>query len=300
MALFLLFLLAAAFFAAGYFFTRIAVYPKVIPYDETRRREIEGGKFTAQEFDAWPCEEHRIRSPFGYDLHAQYYPIVGSQKTVVIVHGITWSLFGSVKYMPIFRKRGFNVLIFDNRFHGLSGGRNCTFGFYEKHDLKAVVNWAVARLGTGGIVGTHGESLGAATVLQHAGIDARLSFVIADCPYSDLTPLFAYRLKMDYHLPSIPLLNVASMVCDLLTGMKFSDVRPIEVVRNVKTPILFCHGQQDDYIPPSMSVDMHTAKRNGISRLYLAPNAKHAEAYWHNQAEYDQKVGEFLAEIGLE
>jgi uncharacterized protein len=294
-----IFILLAMLVVGGFVFAGIAVYPRVIPYEETRRREIEAGKIIPAEFDAWPKEEFYLPSPYGYRLHGLYFPLPGARKTVVIVHGITWSLFGSVKYMSIFRKRGFNILIYDHRMHGLSGGKNCTFGFYEKYDLKALVDWVEQRQGPGEVIGTHGESLGGGTVLQHAAIDTRLSFVIADCAYSDLFRLFAYRGKAQYHLPVFPMINFASLGSFFLTGMKFSDVRPLEGIRQVETPILFCTGAQDDYVPAQMSVEMQRAKQCGISRLYMAPNARHAEAYWNNQAEYDQKVGDFLAEIGL-
>ena len=72
---------------------------------------------------------------------------------------------------------------------------------------------------------------------------------------------------------------------------------PVAGIPKIKAPILFCHGQQDDYIPTRMSVEMHRAKTVGIARLYLAPNAKHAQAFWNNQQEYDRVVGEFLEEV---
>jgi fermentation-respiration switch protein FrsA (DUF1100 family) len=48
-----------------------------------------------------------------------------------------------------------------------------------------------------------------------------------------------------------------------------------------------------------MSVDMHQARVSGPSRLYLAPGAKHAEAYSSNPIEYENQVAAFLAEIGV-
>jgi fermentation-respiration switch protein FrsA (DUF1100 family) len=109
----------------------------------------------------------------------------------------------------------------------------------------------------------------------------------------------AYRVRQDYHLPAFPLLESASLMCYLLTGMRFSDVRPIAAIHDVSIPILFCHGAQDDYIPPQMSMEMVRAKQNGLARLYLAPNARHAESYWNNRVEYERVVGEFLTEAGL-
>jgi dipeptidyl aminopeptidase/acylaminoacyl peptidase len=281
------------------YFTLVAIYPHTRKPEETYQLELQDHKFDEAKYQALPKEEFRLRSPYGYDLYGIYIPLDSARKTVVIVHGITYTLFGSVKYMDMFRKRGFNVLMFDNRFHGRSGGKNCTFGYYEKQDLKAMVDWAFERLGAGGKVGTMGESLGAATVLQNVSIDPRLSFVVADCPYSDLIQLFTYRLKEDYHLPPFPLLKISSWFSHFISGMSYEEVSPIQGIRQVSTPIFFAHGKDDDYIPPQMSVDMFNAKQTGVRKLYLAPNARHAQAYWKNPEEYDQKMGEFLGEVGI-
>ncbi len=64
--------------------------------------------------------------------------------------------------------------------------------------------------------------------------------------------------------------------------------------------MFFTHGLNDRYILPQMSVDLYNAKSNGIRKLYLAPNAGHAEALWKNPVEYDEKLEEFLNEVGIE
>ncbi|HPH95461.1 MAG TPA: alpha/beta hydrolase [Anaerolineaceae bacterium] len=283
----------------GLFFASKIIYPHTFSYEQTRQWDVEAGKINEKEFDSWSREEILIPSPYGYNLYGQYFPLPGSKKTAIIAHGITYTIYGSVKYMKLFRNRGFNVLLYDHRNHGRSGGKNTTFGYYEKEDLKSVVDWALNRLGPGGKVGTHGESMGAAIVLQHAAIDPRLSFVVADCPFSTLEGQLTYRLGVEYHLPPFPMLNLADFFCWLQTGMKIKEVSPISAVRQFSTPLLLAHGKDDDYIPPAMSQALYDAKTNGLRQLYLAPNAKHAEAFWKNPVEYDQKVGEFLTQIGL-
>lgn len=297
-ALIFIILLLLFVLAGGYYFARIMVYPRVHDSQYTYDHELSEGKIKEPDFTDLPKREIRLQSPFGYELFGIYIPFGGSNKTVVLVHGITWSLFGMVKYMWMFRRRGFNLLLYDHRNHGRSGGNNTTFGFYEKHDLKGVVDWAFAQLPQGGTVGTMGESLGAATALQEASLDPRLAFVVADCPFSDFEALVKYRKAHDYpYLPDFPLLQIARWFTHRMTGFRPADARPIEGIPQIQTPILFCHGQMDGYIPPQMSINMHQAKIQGISRLYLAPNAKHAQSFWTNPEEYDQVVGEFLDEV---
>lgn len=291
--------IVVALLAAGYYFVRVLIYPKVYPFNQTQSLSVEWGWLDEEQYLPWPKEEFTIRSPFGYDLAAVYHPVNGSRRTLVISHGITFSRWGSVKYAMLFYKRGYNILVYDLRHHGMSGGPNTSFGFYEKEDLKRVVDWAFERLGPGGVVGTLGESLGAATTLQHAGIDPRIAFAVADCSYSSLPELLAYRLRMDYHLPPFPLLNIASFFTLRMAGWGLDQASPLTYIPNIQTPLFFIHGQQDTYILPRMSVDMYEAKRQGVRKLYLAPGAGHAEALVKNPRDYDRQIGEFLEEIHL-
>ncbi|MAT42593.1 MAG: alpha/beta hydrolase [Anaerolineaceae bacterium] len=284
---------------AGYYFSRQVIYPKTFPWKKTYEIEVENGKIDPQTYQSWEKEEIIIRSPNGYDLFGIYLPFPKSTQTVIISHGITFTLFGSVKYIKIFRNLGLNVLIYDLRNHGRSEGKNTTYGLYEKYDLKACVDWVFKRNGESGAVGTMGESMGAAISLEHAAIDPRIDFVIADCPFSDLTKILTYRLKQEYHLPPFPLIPLSNWFSKQLAGLNYKNVSPIEEVKSIKTPILFIHGMNDDYIQPEDSEAMFLAKIEGVKQLYLAPNAGHAQAYWLNQEEYTQKVQNFLREINF-
>lgn len=288
-------MLAVVLFAGSYHFSNVALKPKTFDYDETYNIELERGRIVKEEFEALQKDEVFIKSPYGYAIHGFYFPNGTSKKTVIFAHGITYTLYGSVKYIDMFIKRGFNILIYDHRFHGRSGGNYCSFGYYEKYDLKACTDWVLALNGEDSIVGLHGESMGAATVLQNLKIDDRIAFCIADCPYSSLTGILKHRLKVDFHLPGFPLMSLASLVSKLRFQIFFRDVSPIEDIKNVKTPIFFIHGEKDTYIPKQMSIDMYNTKQ-GKKKLYIAPNADHAQAYLENKEEYNKLVDEFLQE----
>lgn len=293
MLLVILGVVCVALFALGWYFSGQVIRPKIYAVDETYRIEVEAGKLIPAEFEALPRREVTIRSPFGYDLFGLYFPIENARGVVIVCHGITFSLYGSVKYLPLFRPRGFDVLLIDHRHHGRSGGDNSTFGYFEKHDLSAWADWVCETLGPQTPIGLHGESFGAAVMIQAMAIDSRFAFGIADCAFSDLTDLLSHRLRQDFRLPAWPCVPVASAITKLRAGFRFTDISPCRDVASIVAPILFVHGEADQFTPARMSRELFNAKPDR-KQLYLVPQADHAEAYWRDRAEYDRVVGEFL------
>ncbi len=284
------------FAAAGWYFSGLVVNPRIKTYDETYQIEISKGRINKTQFESLPFEDVYIDSPHGYRLHALYLAAANSRKTIIFAHGFSFSLLGSVKYMDIFRRLGFNVLMYDHRHHGKSGGDNVTFGYREADDLKAVVSFALAKLGGQGIIGIHGESIGAAVALQHAAIDSRAAFYISDGSFTTLPELLKFRLKADFGLPAFPLYHIASLFARLRAGFFFEDIAPIEAIEHAQAPILFIHGGADTYIPTEMGKRFFDAYR-GKKALYICPGAKHSESFWTDKKEYEKRVKEFVTSL---
>ena len=133
--LWIIFLVILFLTAAGTYFALRILKPQVQSPDQSFQAEILAGKFSDEFYQSLSRQEVWIPSPYGYRLHGIYLPLEGSHKTVVITHGIETTLYASMKYADMFRSMGFNILLYDLRNHGLSGGKNTTFGYYEKYDL---------------------------------------------------------------------------------------------------------------------------------------------------------------------
>lgn len=292
----LLGLLVFLLLAGGLYLALQVVHPERYSVEETYRTEIEKGRMSESEWLSWERQEITISSPYGYGLFGIYLPLAGADRTVIIAHGITYTLFGSVKYVGLFRERGFNVLLYDHRNHGRSGGRWSTFGHYEKRDLAAWMVWAKDRLTGEGLLGVMGESFGAAVAIQCLAETPGAAFLICDSSFSDLTDLLAHRLMVDYRAPVFPLLPLASLWSRVLTGMAFKDISPVRDVARFAIPCLFIHGLEDKLTPAQMSETLYAAKTMGKRALYLVPGADHAESFSRDSRAYEAQVARFLAD----
>ncbi|MFD3447864.1 alpha/beta hydrolase [Microbacteriaceae bacterium 4G12] len=286
-------MIVAGILGACFFFTNQIMYMRKKTEDEILKREA-GTHFDLTEFEALPKEEVWIASQFGYNIHGYYIPAANSKKFMVFCHGVTVNKLNSIKYSNLFLKRNFNVFIYDHRRHGQSGGKTTSFGYYEKHDLQTIVHWLKERFGSDIVLGIHGESMGAATLLQYAGhLEDGADFYIADCPFSDFYEQLTYRLKEEFKLPAWPLLPLANAVLKLRDGYTVQDVSPIQCIKHIKNPVLFIHSKDDDYILSKMTEEMYEQKE-GPKELFIAEKGRHALSYAENKEMYEKVIDHFL------
>ncbi len=299
---------AAAFFiAVGWKISSMLLHPKVVLYDTAVDKEVERGNFTREWFDQTVrLEEFTLCSPFGYDLHCAIWPHKngaafsdGKARVAVLVHGFTYCLLGGIKYASILHDFGFDCVFYDHRNHGLSGRAPTTMGAYESRDLAFVCAWARERFGEDAVLGTHGESMGAATVMLHAAIDPRLAFAIEDCGYSDLKRELRFVMRNRYHMPAFLTLQLASLFCRLRGGVFFGSVVPRRALKSsTHVPMLFVHGDADDLVPYGMLTENYNAK-TGAKTMRTFPGAAHASCYTKDPSAYRVYIEEFLRENGI-
>lgn len=297
-ALVALVLLVIVFLSGLWAISNLMLQPKKLSYDKLYEREVAEGRLNVEAYQSMYKTEINITSNLGYQLSCQLLETEDTKqnssdkKIAVLCHGFTCAKYSSVLYAEIFLKLGFTVLIYDHRNHGLSGKAYTSMGYYEKQDLKKVIDWCCENYGEDCKIVTHGESMGAATVISHLEIDQRVKCVIADCAYSDLRQLLKYQLKQYFHIPFL-LLSIESLIIYLRAGFWYGEVSPIRAVSHSNTPILFIHGMEDKYVPAIMSKEMYQCKK-GPKEIYLVEGAKHAGACKSNYEEYEKRVKDFI------
>lgn len=257
---------------------------------------IQNGHLDTAWFNAIEKEELSIESDFNYSLSSLLLLNAdSSDQTIIVNHGQGSDKYAMLKVAPMYIELGYNVLLFDCRGHGLSGGKHHSYGYYEKDDIGSVVSYVKERF-PDGKVGLHGESMGAASVLLFAAQDTAsklVDFYVSDCAYSDLKTLFSYRLKHDFGLPNLLIIESASLMTRFHDGYFFNEVSPIADMKNITAPILFIHGKLDDYVPTFMGQSLHESKE-GQKSLFLMPEAIHAASYHQNPIKYKLAVSSFI------
>ena len=249
-------------------------------------------------FDKLRQERYVIDSFDGYRLHVQLCenPEADGKKYVILTHGYTDNRIGMLKYMQIYLRRGFHCIIWDIRGHGENEPEACTFGIRESRDLCALIQDTYARYGQDIVLGLHGESLGAATVITSLGQCQRVNFAVSDCGFSDITNVLkgslAYR-----HIPTC-LVDTASLATRLRVGYFFGQMKPVRALPKNKVPVLFLHGMEDRFIPPENSLRMQQATR-GYSEFHMIPGAGHANSVLTDPAAYEAVVDAFLDAIKM-
>ncbi len=282
----------AGVMAACYKLTETVIHPNTIDYHEHYHKEVKEGRLDEEWFHQINKEEFSIESFFGYKLHGFYFPRQ-AKKTAIIIHGITASLWSSIKYGRIFYERGYNVLVYDQRNHGLSGGDLTSLGVFEKMDGKRMVEYAMELDGRDITIGLHGESMGASTAVMLAGIAPQVDFVIEDCGFTSAFDELKVRLREEYHLPAFPFLYVSNRITKRKYGFDFKAESPIKALKSLKIPVLFLHGGSDDYVPTDMVNELYNTK-DDMKRIKVFPGSNHASSYVDHKEEYIQTIYDFL------
>lgn len=217
---------------------------------------------------ALPHEEFTLRGE-GIDLRAWRFPASGPRRGLVVyLHGSSDDRRGGVGIAQRFTPRGFDVLAYDLRAHGQSGGDACTYGVLERRDLARVLDGEPS-----GPVALIGFSLGASVALQAAAEDPRISVVVAIAPFSDLrtivhdrTPFFLTRGQADEAL----------RLAGLEGGFSIDDASPVACAPRIRCPVLIVHGAEDTATPPAHSQRIFDALACP-KELYLEPGVGHED-----------------------
>ena len=211
----------------------------------------------------------------GIELATRSWPARGPARAVVVLaHGLTANKDEPrvVSLASELQQVGFEVIAYDSRGHGQSGGQ-CTLGDLERHDVAAAVEWARTRNSRVVLVGA---SMGAVAVLSYAASAKDLSGVV--------TVSSPGEWRLPFRIRSM----ITASLARTRTGREFARRRmnvriapwtspesPRSLVERVAFPLVVVHGRRDAIIPHGAG--LAKVIRNGPRRsVVLVQSMGHA------------------------
>lgn len=231
------------------------------------------------------------------ELKGWFFPAAASPKmTIIFAHGYRGNrLQKNVSVLSLTGElinRGFNVVLFDFRNCGESGGHLTTIGLDEQQDILGAIDWCKTH--QKGTIGLIGYSMGAATALLAAAESSEVSGVIADSPFSDLHRYLLDNLSVWSKLPKYPFSPLMVLAIRYIMRKNPQLVKPILSLQRIyPRPVLFIHGDQDDAIPCSNSETMSKCHSDAFS-FWKVAGAKHTGSYRKDPKEYTNRVIDFF------
>jgi pimeloyl-ACP methyl ester carboxylesterase len=214
--------------------------------------------------------------------------------TVVLAHGYGGNKSTMLTVAEILHQR-YNLVLFDFRNHGQSGGSQTTQGLLEANDLRAVLGW-LREAKAPDRVAVLGMSMGGASALNEAVGDQEVDALILDSLHATLSNAIQARLDRQHYPLSLPGAWAILLGGLLRTGQDMSAVDPISLIGRFDRPVLIIAGGRDDAIGANDPQDLLAAARNGRAQadLQVCAPANHGQAVERCRGDYADWVLGFL------
>lgn len=249
----------------------------------------------ARQTRAMTHEDLQITSFDGLKLTGKFYEYAPGAPIELMFHGYRGNaerdLSGGVQRS--FRV-GRSALLPDQRCSGNSDGQTITFGVNEHRDCLAWVDFTIRHFGPDVKIILTGISMGAATVLMAAGkpLPKNVIGVLADCGYSSAEAIIKKvirQMKLPEKL-AYPFVKLGAL---LYGGFDLEETSPMEAMKTCRVPVIFFHGEDDDFVPCDMSRQLYEAC-SSRKMLVTIPGAGHGLSYAVEQERYIESLLEFF------
>ncbi|MEK6922649.1 MAG: alpha/beta fold hydrolase [Nanoarchaeota archaeon] len=233
-------------------------------------------------------EEITLKTTDGLKLKGWFIP-KKTDKAIIITHGYPFdknNILGGTHFLA----KKYNLLLFDFRYFGESEGKYTTVGYHETKDFLAAVQYLKDKNFTR--IGAIGFSLGAATSLMANSPDVKA--IVADSSYATIDKMIERSYFIFPGILKLPFVWLTKLYSYILLGISTNEISPLKQVPNIKSPILFIHGEKDTQIPVENTKLLYEASNKNKTILWLIPNVDHGAAHFYNPEEYEKKVIDFF------
>ena len=247
-------------------------------------------------YESLPKEDVWMESFDGLRLHGVLLKNGDGKKLIIEAHGFRSSpQHDFIAAFPYFYNKGYSILMIDHRAHGESEGKYITYGVFERCDLRDWVYFAMEKLGTDIEIVLHGISMGASTVLMTSALDLpeNVRGIIADSGYTSPYDIFVRVLEHSFHAKPFPVLPITQIMAEHKANFGFKDASTLDAMAENTIPVIFVHGEDDDFVPIEMS-EANFAVCKAPKFFVRVPDALHACSYVVDKRKCEEALDAFF------
>lgn len=247
-----------------------------------------------KESRTFPQERFTITSFDGLKLSGKYFEHTPDAPIELMFHGYRGNaerdLSGAVQRCF---SLGRSVLIVDQRTSGNSEGNVISFGINESRDCLSWINFMIEHFGKDVKIILTGISMGASTVMMASAMDLPPNVIsaLADCGYTSAKDIIKKVIR-EMHLPANLLYPFVKLGAKLFGHFDLEETSPLEAMKNCRIPIIFIHGESDDFVPCEMSRANYDACVSP-KKLFTVADAGHGMSYLLDNEGYFKALKEF-------
>ncbi len=255
----------------------------------TTYEEIMAGLPVPESFDVQSFDELTIKG--------KYFQLSDSSTCAIIfAHGWSENWPGMLKYAPLFDSCQCDLVFYDHRAHGESGGKYATGTVNEAKDLLSVTRWANQQKGFAmDQIAWVGCSWGAATSLVAGATDEDVAFIIADSPFQDWYSAVFERALKEYGAPIKLLAGGIMKAVGIRAKVNTKEASPLLKAKEIKEPVLLIHSMADSATAYQQSVNI-SKQLNKQSEVHFTKwGNPHVKDVVYNLEECREIVNSFIA-----
>lgn len=231
----------------------------------------------------------------GVKLKGWFIPNADSDKTIILMHGWGMNRGDIFKNTYFLHDLGYNLLYFDFRALGESGGSTSSIGYLEVRDVQAAIRFLKdTRPYACRKIGLYGLSMGGMVAVCEGAQNPEIACVAAEASYYSFRKVVSRWAWVHNRVPYLPLIPIVLHYMRKRLKANPEHYSPKHNIGKISPrPVFIIHGRYDNLVPASQAKLLF--KNAGQPKeIWLVPGAKHNKCAEVGGFEYKQRLGDFF------